>query len=269
MTTMVFRALVLTAALAVPAVPTAVLAQSDQAYTLPEPAAQAPERTPPAPLLGRAAVIEVVRGRIHYRLPGTRKIVRLRRPSQVPMGTVVDARNGRVRVIVARNRRGGRWRSVFYAGRFTLTQERSGDRVTTLELVGGDFSPCEPEASASRVAAEARRAKRIRRLWGDGKGRFRTRGRYSAASVRGTRWLVEDRCDGTLTRVARGIVDVEDFAVPAPSPEPAPQAPAGGGGGGGGTGGEQQDALAPMRTPESRRRIRLRRGGSYVARPGG
>ena len=41
-------------------------------------------------------------------------------------------------------------------------------------------------------------------------GRFRTHGRNSHATERGTRWLVEDRCDGTLTRVTRGKVVVRD-----------------------------------------------------------
>ena len=49
-----------------------------------------------------------------------------------------------------------------------------------------------------------------RHLWGDGKGRFRTGGRFSSATVRGTRWVVSDRCDGTLTRVVRGSVTVRD-----------------------------------------------------------
>jgi hypothetical protein len=54
--------------------------------------------------------------------------------------------------------------------------------------------------------------RRGRRLWGNGKGRFRSRGRRSATTVTGTKWLVEDRCDGTtLTRVARGVVRVRDF----------------------------------------------------------
>ena len=30
--------------------------------------------------------------------------------------------------------------------------------------------------------------------------------------MRGTRWLTEDRCNGTLTRVERGTVTVRDFA---------------------------------------------------------
>jgi hypothetical protein len=31
--------------------------------------------------------------------------------------------------------------------------------------------------------------------------------------VRGTIWLTEDRCDGTLTRVRRGRVVVRDFEL--------------------------------------------------------
>ena len=49
-------------------------------------------------------------------------------------------------------------------------------------------------------------------MWGDGKGRFRTKGRYGAATVRGTKWLTEDRCNGTLVRVKRGVVAMLDFA---------------------------------------------------------
>jgi hypothetical protein len=45
---------------------------------------------------------------------------------------------------------------------------------------------------------------------GDGTGRFRTAGKFASATVRGTKWLVEDTCAGTLTRVARGVVTVRD-----------------------------------------------------------
>ena len=54
--------------------------------------------------------------------------------------------------------------------------------------------------------------KKVRRLWGDGKGRFRTKGRHGAATVRGTKWLTQDTCSGTLVRVKRGTVTVRDFA---------------------------------------------------------
>jgi hypothetical protein len=63
----------------------------------------------------------------------------------------------------------------------------------------------------SAFSVDAKRKRQVRRLWGNGKGRFTTKGRYSSATVRGTHWLVQDRCDGTLTRVLRGVVKVQDF----------------------------------------------------------
>ena len=50
-----------------------------------------------------------------------------------------------------------------------------------------------------------------RRLWGSGKGNFRTEGQYGAATVRGTIWLTEDRCNGTFFKVKRGAVTIRDF----------------------------------------------------------
>ena len=61
--------------------------------------------------------------------------------------------------------------------------------------------------------------RRVRRLWGDGRGRFRTRGRYGAATVRGTKWLTLDRCDGTKVRVVRGKVAVRDLGHPNRTPK--------------------------------------------------
>jgi ferric-dicitrate binding protein FerR (iron transport regulator) len=68
------------------------------------------------------------------------------------------------------------------------------------------------------VAAKIPRSSGSRQLWGDGRGRFRTRGRYGAATVRGTKWLTDDRCDGTLVRVKRGKVDVQDLQRPRQRP---------------------------------------------------
>ena len=68
------------------------------------------------------------------------------------------------------------------------------------------------EAQAPRHRGEQKKKRhRARRLWGsDSKGKFRTRGGNSVATVRGTAWYVEDRCDGTLTRVSKGSVSVYD-----------------------------------------------------------
>ena len=67
-------------------------------------------------------------------------------------------------------------------------------------------------ARKGTVATAAAR-KRGRRLFGrDRGGRFRTHGRNSHATVRGTRWSIEDTCKGTVTRVSEGAVAVRDFA---------------------------------------------------------
>ena len=50
----------------------------------------------------------------------------------------------------------------------------------------------------------------MRSLWGNGKGYFTTNGKYAAASVRGTFWLTQDSCTGTLVSVRSGTVKVLD-----------------------------------------------------------
>jgi PKD repeat protein len=85
----------------------------------------------------------------------------------------------------------------------------NGKPIVELRLTGGSFAGCSRKLS---VASKAK-PKVIRQLWAKAKGRFRTRGRYASATVRGTGWLTADRCDGTLTRVTQGIVQVSDFTL--------------------------------------------------------
>jgi hypothetical protein len=73
-----------------------------------------------------------------------------------------------------------------------------------------DLTLNEPLAPCGKGAKAAAKKPKTRRLWGDGTGSFRTRGQYSAATVRGTKWLVRDSCAGTLTKVAKGVVSVRD-----------------------------------------------------------
>ena len=61
-----------------------------------------------------------------------------------------------------------------------------------------------------RALAPPPRSRRRRKLFGNGKGAFRTAGKYSAATVRGTTWSVTDTCTGTLTKVTQGVVSVRD-----------------------------------------------------------
>jgi hypothetical protein len=80
--------------------------------------------------------------------------------------------------------------------------------IVELRLAKGDFSVCpkRKKSSAARLLATT-----VRQLWGNGTGSFRTRGRYAAATVRGTNWLTADRCDGTQVRVAKGVIQVSDL----------------------------------------------------------
>jgi hypothetical protein len=80
--------------------------------------------------------------------------------------------------------------------------------IVELRLTRGNFSVCPKRKTSSATRLEATV---VRQLWADGKGSFRTRGRYASATVRGTNWLTSDRCDGTLTRVVRGVIGVADF----------------------------------------------------------
>jgi hypothetical protein len=89
--------------------------------------------------------------------------------------------------------------AVFYDGLFKVTQSRGITNLTLTE----QLARCPRKGRASAAAK-----KKSRKLWGDGKGAFRTSGKYSAATVRGTKWLVQDSCAGTLTRVTQGSVTV-------------------------------------------------------------
>lgn len=211
----------------------------------------------PVPERGVAVVLEPASGRVYVRPDGVRRYRRLRTAERLPVGTTVDAQDGAVELTVARDDDGGTSRATFSDGKFTVTQPADGDPVTTLKLTGPSLrDTCGPATSAAR-----KRKKRVRRLWGDGHGSFRTAGHYSAATVRGTRWLTEDRCDGTLTRVVRGTVEVEDFTVPPPPPQrpPAPQP--------GPLPPEAPPSPATGAPDDAGARV-VEAGGSYVARPG-
>ena len=166
---------------------------------------------PPAgpPILGKAVAVGPVNGTVRVRLPGTSSFVILSRPAQVPTGAVLDTTNGTVSLTAARNAQGSVQSAAFTGATFLVAQARKTRPVTDLVLRGGDFRGCRNAGASHRFAVAARSA--VRRLWGSGHGRFRTRGRYGAATVRGTTWLTEDRCEGTRVRVVRGRVAVRDM----------------------------------------------------------
>ena len=143
------------------------------------------------------------------KVPGSGKFVPLTGTTEIPVGSQVDTAHGTIKLIAGLG--GGRTNSAnFNDGLFKIQQAHARNAYMTLLLEGGNFGVCRTSA-LSAMSVDAKRKRQVRRLWGNGKGRFTTKGRYSSATVRGTHWLVQDRCDGTLTRVLRGIVKVKDF----------------------------------------------------------
>jgi hypothetical protein len=67
---------------------------------------------------------------------------------------------------------------------------------------------------AAEIAAAKKPATVVRKLWGNAHGSFTTSGRYASASVLGTIWLTEDRCDGTYFEVTKDTLAVTAFAHP-------------------------------------------------------
>jgi hypothetical protein len=170
-----------------------------------------------APIFAQTASVQLISGVVLIELPGSNSFIPLSASTTVPIGAVIDATNGTVQLTSA-DARGHIQTGLFYGGSFRVTQitSRSGLRgagtvaMTVLTLAGPQPGGCKAKR-ASHAAGLASSHPKSRRLWGNGKGNFRTVGHYASATVRGTKWLTEDTCAGTLVRVARGVVSVADF----------------------------------------------------------
>ena len=163
-------------------------------------AAPTPVATPaptPSPTPTPTPNAEPTKGTVKVKVPGSDAYRELSGAAEVPLGSTVDTKQGAVKL---RDSKGGE--AEFSAGIFKLS--RAGG-VTVLTLA-------EPLAACAkgRASAAAFKQAKSRKLWGKGKGAFRTQGKYSAATVRGTTWLVQDSCAGTLTKVTQGAVTVRD-----------------------------------------------------------
>jgi len=168
------------------------------------------------PKLGKTLVLMTKNGKVKYKKPGHGGgYVTLGPDGQLPVGTTVDARNGHVLLTTALDASGTVQTGEFWGGQFRVDQAAGNRGVVDLVLIGGNFGQsCKAAKPAARRAATVSRntAKAIRSLWGsDRHGKFRTRGRDSVATVRGTKWLTQDSCAGTTTKVSAGAVDVADL----------------------------------------------------------
>jgi hypothetical protein len=153
------------------------------------------------PAFHKTVVVREISGTVRVKLPGSGQFVDLDGSQGIPLGSTVDTKSGVLELSSVPKAGGRAEKAKFYDGIFKVTQPGG---ITQLALVEA-LAPC-----GRAAAAAAAKKPRTRRLWGDGSGSFRTRGQYSAATVRGTKWLVQDSCAGTLTRVTKGAVSVRD-----------------------------------------------------------
>jgi hypothetical protein len=189
-------------------------------------------RAPPpgAPTVGKTVNISPVNGTVLILLHG--QLVPLTQVLQIPDNTVIDALHGTLSVTTALPGPGGahdaaangkkvkhkvKTQSGTFGGAiFKITQAKNGANkgLATLSLVEGAFkgAPSFAKCKAHKTAdASAAASRTLQLLHASARGKFSTRGRYSAATVRGTKWTIADRCDGTLVHDVTDSVVVTDF----------------------------------------------------------
>jgi hypothetical protein len=163
--------------------------------------------------------------------------VKLTQTLQLSSGTVIDALGGSVTIDVASGgvgtgrdakankakprKKPTKFTGTFGGAVFRVSQAKAGPNrgLTTLSIVEGAFkgAPSYASCTAKRGAGEPRLAhaalssRIVQSLRSRASGRFRTRGRYAAGTVRGTQWTTTDRCDGTLIAVQVHAVQVTDL----------------------------------------------------------
>ncbi len=201
---------------------------------------------PPPPTLGETANLTPTSGIVLVKLPVGESPYSVARPAltplpskglgfvpvtqarQVPIGSEIDSLRGTLDLVVSNGKPYHTQKAHLRGGIYIVTQTATGRHkgLTTFTLKENAFagaptySSCMSKTTRAGVAAPAFSEnpklsslvlQTLRAT--DNHGQFSTRGRYSAATVRGTDWGVKDRCDGTLTLVHRGTVDVLDFAT--------------------------------------------------------
>ena len=169
---------------------------------------------------GVSVTVKRTMGVVTVELPHRHAFVVLTRAAQLPVGTTINTTRGTVALTSAIDAKGATKTGRFTGGSFVVRQSPGAHPLTRLALSGGSFAACTGTGTVAHTMKVTARMARplpgnprrvVRQLWGrDSGGRFTTIGRSASAAVRGTVWLTQDRCDGTLIRVLRGHVVVFD-----------------------------------------------------------
>jgi hypothetical protein len=163
-------------------------------------------------VLGKSENIKPVSGRVFFVKNG--KLVPLTEARRISSGTVIDAFHGTLTLITSAGKKGKTYTGTFGGAVFRVTEDRSA--LSTLTLVEGrfgvpSFASCKAKGARDPLARAALSSRVLQTLSSSARGRFRTKGRFAAGTVRGTRWTTKDRCDGTWIAVQLHAVLVTDF----------------------------------------------------------
>jgi hypothetical protein len=176
---------------------------------------------PPPPRFGQSVDIGLISGAVIVK-PAAGKPFRLGAEDRnIPVGSELDTTLGEVdlRSAVAPGSAAAAPNATrvqdgqFSGALFKILQRKSQqgltelDLATTRKLLGLCAAGTVAKAARQPLGSRVLQTLRAR----DSGGRFRTRGRYSAATVRGTSWDTIERCDGTVIVVHRGTVEVFDY----------------------------------------------------------
>jgi hypothetical protein len=132
------------------------------------------------------------------------------------VGTIINVRSGHVELTNSYN---DTLESLEIWGALTKFKQSAGTkpygRLLLKELLKcGDFGRASRASDGVATASSHRR-----RLWGSGRGHYRSGGHSGSATVRGTTWSTGDRCNGSTRFYVRdsdsGIgVIVNDYGKP-------------------------------------------------------
>jgi hypothetical protein len=191
--------------------------------------------TPSSPTLGKTFNLAPVTGTVLVKVNGV--FITLTELTQIPKNTTIDALHGTLALTTAGAASGGArdaaakgkkpkpkaktQKGTFGGAIFKITHATAGagKSLVTLTLVESAFKGAPSYAlctkggkkKAGDASAAAVSNKVLQLLHASAKGKFKTSGKYSAATVRGTKWTIADRCDGTLTHDITDSVAVTDF----------------------------------------------------------
>jgi DNA-binding beta-propeller fold protein YncE len=188
---------------------------------------------PGTPTAGKTFNVSLVSGLVLVKVHGV--FIPLTELTQIPTNTEINALKGTIKLVTAlpagvnpsadvaaksKKPKTKTQTGTFGGAIFKITQARSGANkgLVTLAIVENAFKGAPSYAlctkhKAGDASAAAVSSKVLQLLHASGHGKFTTKGRYSAATVRGTKWTIADKCNGTLVHDITDSVAVTNFVT--------------------------------------------------------